>query len=189
MGIHEQAMHILKLIYDIAKNRPYMEYELDRTDFYNLPKNDQNEIQQSVDYLLNEGYLVPHIPRIGLVISCKLTPKGIQYIEGITQSNQQPLSFTINGNNYGIFGNQVTGNTVNNSCTFEDVKRQVDETVIDETDKKEIMETLNRISMLMEMDAPIEKGAISKISGKLEKYQSLVAPFISFFLGYFSTPR
>ena len=78
---------------------------------------------------------------------------------------------------------------MNSSCTFEDVKRQVDETVIDETDKKEIMETLNRISMLMEMDAPIEKGAISKISGKLEKYQSLVAPFISFFLGYFSTPR
>ena len=189
MGIHEQSMNILKLIYDVAKNRPYMEYELDRNTFWGLPEEDRNEMQQSIRYLVNEGYVKNFMRCVGRPISCTLTPKGIRQIEGIVVPAQQPLSFTINGNNYGIFGNQVTGNTVNNSCTFDDVKRQVDETVIDETDKKEIMETLNHLAKLMEVDAPIEKGAISKISDKLEKYQSLVAPFISFFLGYFSTPR
>lgn len=180
MGVHDNAMVLLKEIYEVCNT--YDAYEFDRQSYSSLSAEDRRELNRLIDYLKSMQFIDNFAPRVGSPVSVKITPKGICAIEEIPEATT--TNNIVFGNNYGITGNHAVGNTISNGASFEDIKSLITVTVNNQQDQKTLIEALKPLYDRMEIGAPIEKGVLSSIADKLHEYQPLLTAIASSLLPY-----
>ena len=180
MGVHDNAMVLLKEIYEVCNT--YDAYEFDRQSYSSLSAEDRRELNRLIDYLKSMQFIDSFAPRVGSPVSVKITPKGICAIEEIPEATT--TNNIVFGNNYGITGNHAVGNTISNGASFEDIKSLITVTVNNQQDQKTLIEALKPLYDRMEIGAPIEKGVLSSIADKLLEYQPLLTAIASSLLPY-----
>lgn len=181
MNIHESSKILLKQIYELSLKS--QAYAVHHDQYVNMPNEIRAKLNAKINYLKEEGLIKPYMLCTGFPISYTITSAGINAVEN-TQSVPASQSITINGNVSGIVGNIVTGNIQNNGLSFSDIQKLITETVADEKERHEITEAIQPVYQRMELGAPLEKGILSKISGHLEKYQTIYAAVGQSILSY-----
>lgn len=180
MGVHDNAMILLKEIYEVCNT--YDGYEWDRQSYSSLSAEDKHELNCLINYLKSKQFIDNFAPCVGSPVSVKITSKGICAIEEIPEA--KTTNNIVYGNNYGITGNHAVGNTISNGASFDDIKSLIATTINDRQDKKDLIEALKPLYDRIEIGAPIEKGMLSKVADKLQEYQPLLASVVSSLLPY-----
>lgn len=181
MGIHTNAMELLKVIYNHCNT--HHAYEIGRETYMSLSSEDRLDLDNRIKYLHSGGFIENFAPCVGVPISVEISPAGIRTVEGISIAPSSTTNI-VYGNNYGITGNNASGNTISIGLSFEDMKALIAATVPNEADRSTLVEALQPLYDRIEIGAPIEKGLLSKVSDKLQEYQELLSAVASSILPY-----
>lgn len=187
MSISDESVQLLKSIYQSSnRSNKYITIEYSRDDFINLPKEKRNKLEGLLFFMEDKGWISKYHPCIGAPISYKLTSKGIEIAEGVTQTNSStsPI-FNINNFN-GILGDNAQGNVFNYGSTIEDFKKLVADNEPSTAIQKEILESLQALINKINANQPIEKGCLEKIGSKIQNCSWLSGPIVSMLLKYFT---
>lgn len=177
MSIHSESMKLLKQIYNACNEGPAFTVAQDA--LYNMTSKERHILEQQVNYLEDDGYIDNYAPCTGWPISVKITPLGIRTIEEIPDSSFSTNITTIYGNNYGITGNNNTGNTLNNGASFSDIEELISSHSYSAEEKELLLSTLKPLYDRIEMGAPIEKGMLSTVADKLQNFQPLLSAVVN----------
>lgn len=185
MSIHEQAMSLLKVIYQRCKCT--RAYDVDIETYRALSRVDRFNLENSISYLQSMNYVAPVAVCSNNPISVAITANGARVIEGVPDA--QASTNIVYGDNYGITGNNATGNTISNGASFEDIRILISSHFTNVQEQKELIEALKPLYDRMEINAPIEKGMLSHIADKLQSFQPLLSAIISSVTTFLTTPK
>lgn len=138
---------------------------------------------------LNENNFVKCYRALGKQLPFMVDPQpdGIAYLETLETPEQlsiAPVQFNIE-KNYGAVGTN-TNFTINNSFDF----KQLDELITQNssagsTDRQELEALKALLQAIQNQQTPVEKGALAKFSGLMEKHSWLSSPIVSFLISQF----
>lgn len=130
-----------------------------------------NEADKILHYLAQNEYL--SLKRyIDGSNQISLTHKGLHYEDFDRQTPQQVYTFNAPVTNSAVGNNGVT--TVSNGISFDEVRSFIDSQNISAEDKTAANNTVDYVQTLIENDAPLKKGFLSKFSDVLTKHSWLV---------------
>lgn len=176
-------MKLLKIIYDSNDGV----YEINREQFYELTPEVQKLITVCTNYLKEEGYIKPYATCVDIPISYKITSFGIRQIEEIQTTPAQVISnITINGDVQGIVGHTVTGNSIYQGYNLNDFKQLLDSSISNKQELEEIKLLLEPLFKRMEINAPLDKGVLGKVSEHLQKHDGVYSALLTLIVSYLS---
>lgn len=183
MGIHDDSMKLLKIMYD----RPDQSYVLTREKYSSLPTKEQLYLKSCINYLKELGFIKNYMTCVGYPISYNITAAGIQQIELVSeQNNSVSNTVTIHGNVSGIVGGSVINSTINQGASLTEFQSLIEQVITDKAELLEIKALLEPLSQLMEMGAPLEKGILSGLSEHLSKYNGIYTSLLTIIGTYLS---
>lgn len=183
MNIHQESLKLLKIIYDL-KGKPY---SISRGDYNQLDIESKDTLLECIRYLEEENLITPYGRCVGLPISHKITSKGIRMIEQVpAPSAQSSNNFVFNGNVFGIVGNNVTGNTINQGCSLEEFKSLLESSISNKQEVEAIKTLLEPLFQRMENNEPLDKGILCNISDHLQKHEGLYTTLLTLIASYLS---
>lgn len=186
MSIHKDSMNLLKEIYSACNE--YQAYNITRETFDSWPADQRIKIENQINYLKDSNLIKNFAPCSGLPISVSITPEGIRTVEGVLDSNNSTSSTTnIYGPNYGIVGNNNAGNSISNNFSFQDVQKIISDCAANPEEAELLELELKKLYDRIDMEVPVEKGLLSKISDLLQKHQVLANTVITSLLNYLTT--
>lgn len=101
-----------------------------------------------------------------------------------SQMAENKGSINFSGNNYGIIGNLVKGNTISQPITFPQYQQIIDKEPLTEEERCLIQEIAHDLFLRAEKGYPVEKGMLSKIKNILSDHQALLVPLEELLLHY-----
>mgnify|MGYP000007189925 FL=1 len=171
MNIHNDAMDLLKYIYD-GLSEGYDSYNVSEDKLEAMSPNDRTSFLASVNYLKQENFVKPYAEYKGVPVSVKITSKGIKAIEKIS-TVQPTTNIIVNSNVSGIVGQNIAGNTINQGLSIADFQAILQANISDKQDLQKIQEELAPLFKRMEIGSPLEKGLLSSAKEHLENYQTI----------------
>lgn len=116
-----------------------------------------------------------------------VTAQGRSYLEEIKvlpQSSLPQFNFNIS-ENYGAVGTNFNI-TINNSFDFDLLGKLITQnSSAGSTDRRELEDLKALLQSIQNQQAPVEKGALAKFSGLMEKHSWLSSPIASFLISQF----
>lgn len=179
MTIHEKAMNLLSQIYESVQQNG--KFSISHQTYVNLPSQERMDLKNSLQYLFDERMIKNYAPCAGTPISVTITSDGIREIENIP-SNKGTIHFS--GNNYGIIGIAVNGNTINQPIPFSEYQKILDKEPLSQEERLLIQEITQDLFIRSKKGYPIEKGMLSKIKDILSQHQALLVPLEELILHY-----
>lgn len=88
------------------------------------------------------------------------------------------------GNNYGIIGISVKGNTISQPMPFDQYKQILDKERLSDAERREVIEIVQDLFERSAKGYPVEKGMLSKIKNTLAQHQALLVPIEELILHY-----
>lgn len=189
MSLHEDSMKLLKKIYDECNHN--QSFNILKKDYDSYSPQDRHDLNSKLQYLSESGFIKNHTPCVGLPISVRITPEGIRTIENI-KSTLTPHSANVTniyGNNYGIIGSNNSANSISNSFSFQDIQRIIHESTASDEEKKLLEEALKPLYDRIQINAPLEKGVLSSVEGKIQKYQTLLSAVIQSVVSFLTASK
>ncbi|WP_277287674.1 hypothetical protein [Veillonella montpellierensis] len=186
MSIHKDSMNLLKEIYSTCNE--YQACNITREVYESWPSDQRIKIENQIKYLKDSNLIENFTPCSGLPISVSITPEGIRTVEGVLDANSSTSSTTnIYGSNYGIVGNNNAGNSISNNFSFQDVQKIISNCAATPEEAALLELELKKLYDRIDMEVPVEKGLLSKISDLLQKHQVLANTVITSLLNYLTT--
>lgn len=180
MSIYENSMNLLKEIYDSKILR------IDSDTYRAMPVDEKIQLNESIHYLLQKGFIQKYALCTGMPVSYKITALGIDEIEQIKVISNPANNIIINGNVSGIVGHNVTGNTINQGCSLEEFKKLLDSSISNKQEVEEIKKLLEPLFQRMENNEPLDKGVLGNISDHLQKHEGLYTTLLTLIMSYLS---
>ena len=187
MSIHENAMELLKYIYDGYLNG-YASYDVSQSTIDSMSSSDRASFLASIAYLKDVNLLKPYAECKDTPVSVKITSTGINAIEKVP-TVQAGTNITVNGNVSGIVGQNVTGNTINQGFSVEEFKLLLEKTVTNKAELQQINKELEPILKRIEIGSPLEKGLLASLKGHFDKYQTLYSSLLQVIGTYLLSKR
>lgn len=153
-----------------------------------FPFEEEYDLCLAFGELQNNGYIhaVKVLGRF-LPASFFLLPDGkayLEYLENQTAPTTPSLHFSVE-NNYGAVGTN-TNITINNSFDFDLLDKLITQnSSAGSTDRQELEDLKALLQSIQNQQAPVEKGALAKFSGLMEKHSWLSSPIASFLISQF----
>lgn len=179
MSIHQDAMDLLKNIYETYQQ--VGNYSVERSVYLNYPK--RQKLTQLISYLTELGYITDYAPCVGFPISVRPTATGIQCIEQI-QEHPSQISIHVSGDNKGIIGASVSGNTLNMASSFHQFQETANKESLTAEERKQLLAVVNEFYDKMEKKQTIQKGLFSNVAHILTKHQTLLVPLETALISY-----
>lgn len=179
MSMHEDAMALLSQIYEAVRETGA--FDISRSDYLKMAPRDRQTLENCLNYLRDEGFVKPYAPCAGTPVSVTITSGGIKKIENVV-SNEGVIQFS--GNNYGIIGISVKGNTISQPMPFDQYKQILDKERLSDAERREVIEIVQDLFERSAKGYPVEKGMLSKIKNTLAQHQALLVPIEELILHY-----
>lgn len=179
MSLYEKSMNLLSQIYDSVQQNG--SFSISHKTYVNLSNQERLDLKNSLRYLLDAQLITQYMPCAGIPVSVTLTSSGINKVENIAE-NKGVIQFS--GNNYGIIGLSVHGNTINQPITFPQYQQIIDKEPLTEEERCLIQEIAHDLFLRAEKGYPVEKGMLSKIKNILSDHQALLVPLEELLLHY-----
>ena len=174
MGLHNDSMKLLQEIYDVCYNQHNHAYNISIKYFSGLTREARMQLESQLLYLKDESLITEYAPCSGTPFSVRPTSLGIQTVEQIAET-VAPSSITIHGNVSGIVGNTVTGNTINQGYSFDEMQELIRNAIADPAEQQAIEAAIKDIYSRIEKEEPLEKGMLNKVATNIERYQGIIA--------------
>lgn len=133
---------------------------------------------KELDLVLNSLYSKKYITLKKNILGDRivsLTYNGLSYKEQ-EQMNMHSSSQVINNFNAPVTNSAIsnTGNvTMNITSSFDDMRSEIESHNLDSSDKEIALKLIDCLETLIENDAPLKKGALSKFSDVISKHSWL----------------
>lgn len=101
-----------------------------------------------------------------------------------SQMAENKGSINFSGNNYGIIGFSVHGNTITQPITFPQYQQIIDKEPLTKEERCLIQKITQDLFHRAENGYPVEKGMLSKIKNILSDHQALLVPLEELLLHY-----
>lgn len=176
MAIPAKALERLRDIYDLHINQS-QNYRRTTKDLSTLTEYGRDLFISELKLLAAYGYI--EIEKSPNEIICKITSQGLNKVvrldrEASNKNNSNSISnITVNGAFNGILGTNLSHNTIQQGCSFDDLRKLIDDTISNKQEIEKVRSSIEPVLKRIEIGAPIEQGMLSAISSNLEKYQGI----------------
>lgn len=188
MSICDDAIQQLKQMYEIMQKNNLTSYNISRDNLMKMDKDNRFEMDRNFKFMKDEGWIKNFAPCVGMPISYELTSRGIKVAEdAIEKPVIQQTNYHIGIANNSIVGDNAHDNILNIGASFEDLKLLVDQNILNQSERAEILNILKALQDRMNSGKPLEKGLLSKINDKMESCSWLSSGIAALVLQYLST--
>lgn len=169
--VREKRKQFLRAAYDLGKSSPANMASMDEiarelgTEME--PGLIDDELIEYATYWGGKGFIESQVDGYGIL---SITPEGIDEVEGNNHPQQSSVSnvFNISGTVQGsVIGTHNT-NELTNNFDFRAVEQRIEQEGGE--DKEELREALAEIHRLLESGQSLDRGALSKFSGVMERH-------------------
>lgn len=183
----QKALKELKSIWELCNKLKTDGVEYNRDDWFKMTYEERYEILSLLDYMKKYDWIELQQGALGWPMSISPTSIGIDMIEDTLNNEQpQPIQNIFNvTNNSGVVATDAHDFIINNNTTsLEELEKIIEDKISNQDDRKEILSSIAELKEKLENNQPIEKGFLSKIGSKIQKYSWLIAPLADNILSY-----